>query len=306
MIYLKLNYALYFCMVLLSLSLTVNAQKTNTQEISNMLWEEDQEIIDLQDPDVLQYIRIRDELYNHLYSMRFDKLEKKWQKIDEAKSREEVLKILELTDKELKLYRQQNEMIKQSLTIRYPELGFGDLDFADFMTYMHNLTSSINYSSEEKLWTNTCENECKGDAVDCILACNTLIFNTTLWTLCRLGCIKTLFDCLDMCPSGNGNGQRNIVESTESVNYKTLDANIFPKPAKNILTLRAEIPESNSVTIQIYDALGSKIYEISAYALEGIYQRELRLPNNTPTGTYIVKLKTGKYATTQKILITKN
>jgi len=300
----KSIFVLSFCMTLLSLPLGVNAQEINTQEDSNAFGEENTEIIDLHDPDVLEYIKIRDKFLSHFYSMRLDKLEKKWKRIEKAKDRGELLEILELTEKEVELYRQQNETIKINLTKKYPELQFENLDLIGFIDYMNDLTSPVEYDNNEKdlidIADKACRTLCWTAYGTCMLLCS-----GAPGPLCKAVCADVLVECSKKCPSGDGNQKRNIVESVKGYNYETLDVNIFPNPITNILKLNAKVPESNLITIQIYDILGTKVHEFSSYTLKGIYQRELQFPNHIPNGMYNINVRVGKYVANQKIMIVK-
>jgi len=99
--------------------------------------------------------------------------------------------------------------------------------------------------------------------------------------------------------------EKEVIEDSELTGYQGLSINVSPNPTNGILNLHIKAPESNSTIIEIFNALGKRIYAVSPYILKGEYKRLIQFPNNTPSGTYMVRVKVGQYTATQKVVVIK-
>ncbi len=113
-------------------------------------------------------------------------------------------------------------------------------------------------------------------------------------------------------PSGSGSGTdststQKIKSSIEvdKVYYQSLSIEAYPNPVNDVLNLQAKSPASGVSLIGIYNIRGEQVYEISSYMIKGDYNRQIRLPDSIPSGTYIINVKVGDFTATEKIILLK-
>lgn len=77
---------------------------------------------------------------------------------------------------------------------------------------------------------------------------------------------------------------------------------LYPNPAKDIVTIRLQAAVSAEAYIELVDAMGRKVFEQSSPVQKGMNQFGIHLPKLTP-GLYYVKMKSEMGTTTKSILI---
>ncbi|MDR3627894.1 MAG: T9SS type A sorting domain-containing protein [Ignavibacteriaceae bacterium] len=79
----------------------------------------------------------------------------------------------------------------------------------------------------------------------------------------------------------------------------------YPNPFNPITTISYQIPISNFVSLEIYDALGEKINTlVSEYQNKGIHEVTYNAVN-LPSGIYFYRLVSGSFITTKKLILIK-
>ncbi|WP_191906928.1 T9SS type A sorting domain-containing protein [Adhaeribacter soli] len=79
------------------------------------------------------------------------------------------------------------------------------------------------------------------------------------------------------------------------------DFYLYPNPAKNYVTVAADLKNRSSATISLMNILGQTISKVT---LPGNEQLHYKLPlNNLPKGVYVVQLETGNGRRTQRLVI---
>ncbi|MEM6632829.1 MAG: S8 family serine peptidase [Bacteroidota bacterium] len=76
----------------------------------------------------------------------------------------------------------------------------------------------------------------------------------------------------------------------------------FPNPMNNSLTLRADLTESGSLSIELFDLLGKKKSQLFKKAVTpGSFVFQWERPANIPNGVYLLKWNWGDYSYVQRI-----
>ena len=87
--------------------------------------------------------------------------------------------------------------------------------------------------------------------------------------------------------------------SSDLINMK-----VFPNPFNDYSTLEFYLPEASNTKIEVFDILGNKTKTIDNNVLsEGTYEYKINKAEIGSPGIYFIKLSTGNYVFTKKILI---
>ena len=77
---------------------------------------------------------------------------------------------------------------------------------------------------------------------------------------------------------------------------------IYPNPTAGYFTIEFDIDQSENVSTEIYDHLGSKIYSTEVLGHVGAYKKGINL-KRLPSGLYYVRIKIGDEIINKKIMI---
>lgn len=127
---------------------------------------------------------------------------------------------------------------------------------------------------------------------------NTLSTVRTVRTLVQQSC--------DGVPLTGGSGERSNENGTTTVSLgtETPTAAIFPNPNTSGMSVRlgVQVPQAQSLTIQIFDLTGKRVF-VETKTVEGGYQ-ELDLPSeNLVSGAYFVRLQAPDLNMTLKLVV---
>ena len=90
------------------------------------------------------------------------------------------------------------------------------------------------------------------------------------------------------------------------VKNEGFDMNVYPNPAKEIISFSYSLAQATDVTIELYNIIGSKIYAITKEK-QGLGKHDLPIPlgNNISNGIYIIKLTAGQSSEVFKFVVEK-
>lgn len=92
--------------------------------------------------------------------------------------------------------------------------------------------------------------------------------------------------------------EEDVISSTDELEaFVPLSLNIFPNPASDFVNISAEIPNFSSATIHLLNSAGTEVRQIRTNLLPA--QLSLK---DLPQGQYFVRLNSGKYMATGKII----
>lgn len=90
------------------------------------------------------------------------------------------------------------------------------------------------------------------------------------------------------------------INYTSPYNFKLYQN--YPNPFNPSTTIRFSLPKSGLVTIEIYNLLGQKLETLlDEYQTAGEHQLQWK-PEDLPSGIYVVRLQTGKFSETKKLV----
>ena len=99
-------------------------------------------------------------------------------------------------------------------------------------------------------------------------------------------------------------GVRTSIENNSLPNNYILFQN-YPNPFNPNTEIQYALPESNQVTLEVYNSLGQKVMElVNSYKSAG-YHREIFDASNLSSGVYLYKLTTASFTKTNKMLLIK-
>jgi hypothetical protein len=75
-----------------------------------------------------------------------------------------------------------------------------------------------------------------------------------------------------------------------------------PNPAQSRATVRFAVPETQAVTLRLYDVLGRQVRTVQQGALEGRQELQVDL-SGLPSGTYFVRLRAEDHVRTQRLTV---
>ena len=78
----------------------------------------------------------------------------------------------------------------------------------------------------------------------------------------------------------------------------------YPNPAQSRATVRYALPETQDVTVRLYDMLGRRVRTVVSGEQEGRHQRTLDV-GALPSGVYFLRLRAGGQTRTQKFTVTR-
>ncbi|MCU0425104.1 MAG: T9SS type A sorting domain-containing protein [Candidatus Kapabacteria bacterium] len=89
---------------------------------------------------------------------------------------------------------------------------------------------------------------------------------------------------------------RNVLE------YDRLSVTAFPIPARDVVTVRYNLPKADNVSIRIYDMLGNVVFTpaVNLPQAEGVFEFQLNVQSLAP-GAYIVRVESSLGSTAQKL-----
>ena len=88
-------------------------------------------------------------------------------------------------------------------------------------------------------------------------------------------------------------------------NNNAIELSVYPNPTDNQLTLSSYFPESQAISIRIYDSRGSLVEEVlKNFTVQGLFSHELNT-SSYAAGTYSVIMQSGEYTTQESVIITK-
>lgn len=100
-----------------------------------------------------------------------------------------------------------------------------------------------------------------------------------------------------------------IKEYLTTVSIKDQDLvdvhSIYPNPSKGSVTLVYSVESNESLSLNIYDLMGAKVYQNTLNPSLGLNAQNLSL-ENIENGVYLVQLSQGNKLSTQKLVINKN
>jgi hypothetical protein len=76
----------------------------------------------------------------------------------------------------------------------------------------------------------------------------------------------------------------------------------YPNPVRQQATVRYALPETQDVTVRLYDVLGRRVRTVLNGTQEGRHQRTLDV-GSLPSGVYFLRLRAGGQTRTQKLTI---
>ncbi|MES2733539.1 MAG: family 43 glycosylhydrolase [Bacteroidota bacterium] len=82
----------------------------------------------------------------------------------------------------------------------------------------------------------------------------------------------------------------------------SLQLEVFPNPAENVLHIRHHFDKATPVSIQLLDVLAKPIIGRNETAPAGVYETELDI-HSAKSGIYILKVQMGKFLVTRKVII---
>ena len=92
---------------------------------------------------------------------------------------------------------------------------------------------------------------------------------------------------------------------TTVVDAASFKFDVTPNPAAGLTTINFELNESENVTIELYNVVGSLVSQVELDNLStGAYTQNLNL-DNISAGVYMVSLRAGDKVATQKLVVTK-
>jgi hypothetical protein len=99
-------------------------------------------------------------------------------------------------------------------------------------------------------------------------------------------------------------GVRTSIENNSLPNNYILFQN-YPNPFNPNTEIQYALPESNQVTLEVFNSLGQKVMElVNSYKSAG-YHREIFDASNLSSGVYLYKLTTASFTKTNKMLLIK-
>ncbi len=93
-------------------------------------------------------------------------------------------------------------------------------------------------------------------------------------------------------------GTSGILESNIDASLFT----VFPNPAKDNITITANLKEASDVSFDIIDLIGRKIDAIIAEEPKGIITKQYKIAN-LPNGSYLVHMKSAGKLYTRRLII---
>ncbi len=100
-----------------------------------------------------------------------------------------------------------------------------------------------------------------------------------------------------------GSGAKSL--STEAPAEKAA-LKAYPNPTNNTATIEIEIPESGITNVVVYNSLGAKVAILyDGYMESGNKTRLVFNGSELIKGIYYIRMQTGKYTDTKKLILTK-
>lgn len=87
-----------------------------------------------------------------------------------------------------------------------------------------------------------------------------------------------------------------------SAKNEVTESRVFPNPAKNSVNVAISLSNANTVSVDVFNAIGQKINSMSVNGQVGENVINVGLNNATP-GVYFVKVKSGSVESTKKLII---
>jgi hypothetical protein len=96
----------------------------------------------------------------------------------------------------------------------------------------------------------------------------------------------------------------NTVQGT-SMDNKKGSIDVYPNPISDISTIKYTVPATGHVALEVYNLMGTKVMDLfEGDQNAGIYSLNIQT-NKMETGVYLLSIKAGDYAETQRIVIVK-
>ncbi|MFO7614735.1 MAG: T9SS type A sorting domain-containing protein, partial [Bacteroidales bacterium] len=93
------------------------------------------------------------------------------------------------------------------------------------------------------------------------------------------------------------NSPEEVIEACETVSIEEIvarsDISFFPNPFTDHLTIEFNLPQSSTVTIQIFNAMGAKVAELHHGPLPAGQQQFTWHAGDLPKGMYFYRLQAG-------------
>ncbi|HCA43549.1 MAG TPA: hypothetical protein DEP28_09895 [Bacteroidetes bacterium] len=100
------------------------------------------------------------------------------------------------------------------------------------------------------------------------------------------------------------NTQPDISINNNQKNDEKIELNVFPNPFNPETKINFNLPIAGNVNLKIYDISGKEVYAYSNFMNKGMNSVNFN-GGNLPSGIYFVKLTSGIYTSTQKIMLLK-
>jgi len=94
---------------------------------------------------------------------------------------------------------------------------------------------------------------------------------------------------------------RIILDDVEWIKASSAGVKIYPQPARDRVTIEAELERTVSVTITLSDMSGRELLRVNGGRASGHYRREISM-GHLPAGTYLVRLELGDKRVVEKIV----
>ena len=94
-------------------------------------------------------------------------------------------------------------------------------------------------------------------------------------------------------------------EYTESMPDQYLLSQNYPNPFNPETTIRFSLPEQNTVTLKIYDLMGSEIETLLNTQMQAGNHQVRWSAKHVPSGIYLYRLQAGAYSNTRKLILQK-
>ncbi|SVD03352.1 uncharacterized protein METZ01_LOCUS356206, partial [marine metagenome] len=79
----------------------------------------------------------------------------------------------------------------------------------------------------------------------------------------------------------------------------------YPNPFNPVTTLSFALPIETEVSLKVYNLQGREVISLVDQNMEAGYHSVVWNADNYPSGVYFVKMVTGKYLSTQKLMLVK-
>ena len=187
----------------------------------------------------------------------------------------------------------------------------GGVNIGEYITNLNGLSVltsiggylSISYSALTSL--TGLDNIAAGSITDLTIQSNSSLSTCEVTSICEY--LKAPNGTVTISYNATGcNSQAQVIAACETVGIDEVIAensfSIYPNPFTGQLTIEFNLPQTSMVSIQIFNAMGTKVAELHHGQLAAGQQRFTWHAGDLPKGMYLCRLQMGQKTTTQKII----